>query len=1032
MNAIRVICFLPLIGCALALPVGSSTAQDAKPSIDYQRDIRPILSENCFKCHGPDEGARQADLRLDRAEDAAAVLESSNDEPPEIIHRITSSDPEERMPPADSKLHLTSAQIEMIRRWLEQGGIYSVHWSLRPIARLEPPNIGDGLWRQNEIDRFVLAKLNENGLAPSPPATKNELLRRLAFDLTGLPPSLEELEQFLNDQSQDAYERMVDHYLNLPAYGERMAFNWMEVARYADSYGYQVDKDRIVWQWRDWAIEAFNENLPYDQFVIEQLAGDLLPEATDRQILATAFNRLHPQKSEGGSISEEFRNEYVADRVQTFATAFMGMTLECARCHNHKFDPITQREYYQLYAFFNNIDEFGLHSYFTDAVPTPTLLLADDVAKQKIAALKAAVVQAEADCAAVPAQRREAFANWLKWKTNDGSQGPIPGRIALLDFETPPAEPNRSVPGVHGSAVELTGDDLIQLSVGNFRRYEPFSVAAWVKTPDYKERAVIFHRSAAWTDAGSRGYELLIEEGHLSAALVHFWPGNALRIRGVSPLPIDAWTHIVMTYDGSSTAGGLALYVDGQLAQSEIVRDALTKEITGGGGDNIAIGARFRDSGFKFGCVDDFQVFDRQLSPLEAQQLFDGKAIIEAFSKDAENASKEVTDTLFDFYLANVDEVAHAKRFALRLAREQLVDFLEPIPEIMVMREMPERRPTHILRRGAYDAPTDVVDLGTPEVLPPFAENFPRNRLGLAKWLVDPAHPLTARVAVNRIWELMFGQGLVRSPEDFGSQGTPPSHPELLDWLASDFVVHGWDTKRLIKQMVLSATYRQSSWPSEPAATIDPANVWLSRANRRRLDAEMLRDQVLFASGLLDRQVGGPSVKPYEMAQAFNPQAPDEAHGLYRRSLYTYWKRMSPPPVMVTLDAVRREICTVKHERTSTPLQAIVLLNDPQRIEAARVMAENGLMESTIDPGGAIATIFCRLTSREPRADELQVLVDLFQHQSEYYAAQPEQAKQLLAVGKRPLAGDLEPSSVAAMTIVASTIMNLDACLTRR
>ncbi len=1024
-------------GCAVAQLSWVSVAQEPATSeseIEYQRDIRPILSETCFKCHGPDDAARQADLRLDRAEDAIAVLDADADEPPELLRRITSDDPAERMPPADSKLSLTQKQIDLIQKWVDQGATYTVHWSLRPVARPDPPASAGSKWPHNEIDQFVLAKLHENGLAPSSPAAKTELLRRLAFDLTGLPPTIEELDQFLSDESELAYESMVDYYLAQSSYGERMAFNWMEVARYADSYGYQVDKDRVVWQWRDWAITAFNENLAYDQFVVQQLAGDLLPNATDRQVLATAFNRLHPQKSEGGSVSEEFRNEYVADRVQTFATAFMGMTIECARCHNHKFDPITQREYYQFYAYFDNIDEFGLHSYFTEAVPTPTLLLASDDAKQKIVTLKNAVAQAEADFSAQRELRREAFMAWLTTKSRDASADTnlIPGRIANLDFESPPAEPNRAVPGRHGSAAELTGDDLIQLSVGNFHRHEPFSIATWIKTPDVKERAVIFHRSAAWTDAGSRGYELLIEDGHLSAALVHFWPGNAIRVRAANPLPIDTWTHVVMTYDGSSSAPGLALFIDGRRAECKIVRDCLTKEITGGGGDNVAIGARFRDCGFKLGSVDDFQVFDRQLVPLEAQQLFDGHSMTDALNASAERLSSESVDALFDVYLATLDEVTHAKRLALNLAREQLTDLVEAIPEIMVMREMIDRRQTFVLRRGAYDAPTDPVDVGTPEAFPPLADNLPRNRLGLAQWLTDPAHPLTARVAVNRIWELMLGQGLVRTPEDFGSQGSPPTHAELLDWLASDFVAHEWDVKRLIKQIVLSATYRQSSWPSQQSLASDPGNVWLSRANRQRLDAEMLRDQVLFTSGLLERTIGGPSVKPYEMAQAFNPQAPDEGSGLYRRSLYTYWKRMSPPPVMVTLDAVRREICTVKRERTSTPLQAIVLLNDPQRIEAARVLAANGLTECSNDIDQTIAQIFRRLTSREPRSDESIVLADLFRKQREHYAAQPDQAKQLMAVGKRPAPTDLEEAATAAMTVVASTIMNMDASLTKR
>ncbi len=1023
------------IGCICPFFDFRCAAQDpivGSPTIEYQRDVRPILSETCFKCHGPDDAARQADLRLDRAEDAAAVFEVEADERPEFIRRITSDDPLEKMPPADSNLSLSPKQIEVLRTWVAEGATYSVHWSLRPIARPEPPASGDATWPITSIDQFVFAKLHEHRLEPSPPAAKTELLRRLAFDLTGLPPTIEELDQFLVDECERAYEKMVDHYLSQSSYGERMAFHWMEVARYADSYGYQVDRDRIVWQWRDWAIGAFNENLPFNEFVVQQLAGDLLPQATDRQILATAFNRLHGQKAEGGSTPEEFRIEYVADRVETLATGFLGMTLECARCHNHKFDPITQREYYQLFAFFNNIDEAGLHSYFTESVPTPTLLLANDAAKQRIADLQTAVNNAQIELVEAREPRRAAFALWREARSQQAAESTIQGRIANLDFETPPAEPNRSVAGKNGSAVELTGDDAIELSVGNFARHQPFSVALWLKIPDVKERAVVFRRSAAWTDAASRGYELLIENGRLSAALVHFWPGNAIRIQSREPLPLDSWTHVVVTYDGSSLASGLTLFVDGRRADCETIRDSLNKEITGGGSDNLAIGARFRDNGFKGGSVDDFQVFDRQLTTLEARQLFDGHSLSEALSAAASQTNHDLTEELFEYYLATAAEETRSQITALALNRKQLNEFGEPIPEIMAMREMTPRRPTYVLRRGAYDAPTESVEPGTPEVMPAFSPELPRNRLGLAKWLTDPAHPLTARVAANRMWQLIFGQGLVRTPEDFGSQGSPPTHPELLDWLARDFIDHGWDVKYFLKQLVMSATYQQSSWPTEQSLSADPDNLWLSRANRQRLDAEMLRDQILYTSGLLDRTIGGASVKPYEIAQAFNPQTPDEGSGLYRRSLYTYWKRNSPPPVMVTLDAVRREICTVKREQTSTPLQAIVLLNDPQRLEAARVLAAQQLAKHPVDVQPAIRVMFRTLTSRMPRDEELQVLQKLFGQQRDFYQAQPDQARALLATGKSPAPSDIDAAQVSALTIVASTIMNMDACLTKR
>jgi hypothetical protein len=521
----------------------------------------------------------------------------------------------------------------------------------------------------------------------------------------------------------------------------------------------------------------------------------------------------------------------------------------------------------------------------------------------------------------------------------------------------------------------------------------------------------------------------LIEEGRLSFALVHFWPGNALRIWAKQPLPLDSWTHVVAISDGSSRATGLKLYVNGELAECEIVRDCLSKDITGGGGDNLALGARFRDSGFKDGAIDEVQVFSRDLTGLEVHHLFDGKSLVETF--DARSTAEQEQAWL-DYYLATADDAVREQRKRLDEARKALNEFVEAIPEIMVMREMQPRRESFVLRRGAYDAPTVQVEPGTPHVLPLFSDQLPRDRLGLARWLTDPAHPLTARVAANQFWQLIFGQGLVRTTEDFGSQGSLPTHPELLDWLARDFVDGGWDVKALLKQIVLSETYRQSSWPRPELFALDPDNVWLARGNRVRLDAEMLRDQILLDSGLLDRTIGGPSVKPYEMAQAFQPQTPDEGSGLYRRSLYTYWKRNSPPPVMVSLDAVRREICTVKKERTSTPLQAIVLLNDPQRLEAARVLARRTLSDVSPDHPAAIRHIFRLLTSRWPQDNEQEILESYCAQQMEYYAARPELAAALLSVGKSPVPETKSTSELAAMTMVAHAIMNTDACLTKR
>ncbi len=596
---------------AMAISCLLSRADAEDTSVSFSDEVRPILSDKCFKCHGPDEGAREADLRLDLRDDAEYVLSPDDPEESELLRRILSDDPDEVMPPPKSKMSLSAGEIDTLRQWIRQGATYQQHWAFAPIQEVTIPSVDDTDWPQNAIDFFILSRLQRAGLRPAPPASREKLIRRLSFDLTGLPPTIDEIDAFLGDKGPDAYERLVDRLLEKSAYGERMAGDWLDVARYSDTYGYQVDRDRFVWPWRDWVIEAFNENMPYDQFITWQLAGDLLPDATDQQILATTFNRLHPQKVEGGSVPEEFRVEYVADRNHTFATAFLGLTLECCRCHEHKYDPISQTEYYQLFAFFNNIDEAGLYSYFTPSVPTPTLLLADDDAKAKMAEIEQKIAASEAQLHELAEQRDSEFESWLAHRPDKVE---VPGQVAHESFEDYQHDSNQTVPGKSGKAVRLTGDDGIGLKVGNFTRFQPFSVSLWMNTPDVKDRAVVFHRSRAWTDAGSRGYQLLIEDGKLSASLIHFWPGNAIRVRTVEPIPTKQWMHVAVTYDGSSRAAGLRIFVDGRPAECEVVRDNLYKNITGGGGDNITIGERFRDRGFTGGLVDEFRVFERELT----------------------------------------------------------------------------------------------------------------------------------------------------------------------------------------------------------------------------------------------------------------------------------------------------------------------------------------------------------------------------------------------------------------------------------
>ena len=1012
--------------------VKENTAKE-KPAqenpVQFSRDIRPILSDKCFKCHGPDEAAREAELRLDRRDDAKHVLTFDQSKPSGLIQRVTSSDPDEQMPPADSKLSLTRSEIELLRRWIKQGAHYDRHWAFEPIHAGALPNVKRADWPKNEIDRFILARIEAEQLAPSPVARRERLIRRLSFDLTGLPPTLEEIDAFLADKSSDAYAKLVDRMLAKKEFGERMTANWLDVARYADSYGYQQDRTRYVWPWRDWVIKAFNQNMPYNDFVTWQLAGDLLPSATDEQILATTFNRLHSQKVEGGSTPEEFRVEYVADRTHTFGTAFLGLTLECCRCHDHKYDPVTQMEYYQLFAFFNNIDEAGLYSWYTSSVPTPTLRMANDATKAKMADVEDRIATEEKALQALAKERRPAFQKWLNAR---GAKPDIPGRIAHLDFENGNQGANVVEPGPTGQAVRLTGDDAIGLKVGNFRRSDPFSVALWMNTPDVKDRAVVFHRSKSWTDAGSRGYQLLIEEGRLSFSLIHFWPGNAIRVRTRDRVPIDRWLHFAVAYDGSSTAAGVRLFIDGNPTPTVVVRDNLYKNITGGGGNNISIGARNRDRGFTRGLVDEFQVFNRELVPIEIAQLHDGQSLADLLKQSSDALSKDQTASLQQYYLATTDAEYRKQLAALRSVRDERSKTVDGITEIMVMKELVPPRQTHRLKRGAYDAPLEAVFAATPASLPPFSSNLPRNRLGLARWLTDPGNPLAARVAVNRYWQLCFGRGLVQTPEDFGSQGKSPTHPRLLDWLSRRFIDSGWDVKALLRLMVTSAAYRQTSITSPQLLKGDPDNRLLTRSPRYRLQAEMIRDNALAASGLLVNRVGGPPVRPYEVAVSFKPLARDKGEGLYRRSLNTFWKRTAPAPVMMSLDAAKRDVCVVKRERTTSPLQALVLLNDPQFVEAARVLGQRMLKKHGNDIDSAAAEMFRVLTSRQPLPAERKILRKLYDEQLRDFQKDVGKAERLLKVGDAPRDASIAAPRLAAAAVLASVLMNFDESVMKR
>jgi hypothetical protein len=1034
--------YLPGAAVALAgvLTVLVTAAERGAPpgQIDFDRDIRPLLSDRCFGCHGPDAAKREAKLRLDVREGLFkkmgagwAIVKPGDPEKSELVRRIFTDDIEDTMPPGDSKLALTDPEKALLKRWVAEGAPYKSHWSFAPIAPPPIPKLRAAVPSVNPIDAFVRARLDDEGASPSPPAPRQALLRRLAFNLTGLPPTPDEVMSFAANERPGAYERIVERYLSSPAYGERMAVDWLDLARYADTYGYQNDVERDMSAYRDWVIDAFNKNLPYDQFLTWQLAGDLLPNPTREQRIATAFNRLHRQTNEGGSIEEEFRTEYVMDRVNTFGTSMLGLTLECARCHDHKFDPITQRDYYSLFAFFNNIDESGLYSHFTRATPSPSLLLWPAEKEREHERLLAKIRALESSLRRIETTAQGAF------RASKGSRVVrVPGPVAHLAFDsvsdktTPDSVVQQAADLVDSpifidGAVRFSGDNsVVHRGVPTFQRTDTFSLAIRLRPTERQDRAIVLHQSRAWSDAGSRGFELTLEHGRVFFGLIHFWPGNAIAVRARQPLPLDVWSHLVVTYDGSSRASGIRLYLDGRPLASEIVRNRLFKDIiyNKAAGDDanehprLTIGARFRDSGFRNGIVDDLQVFATALTAAEASKLAGRRGLPSAaFPHFLARQHRPYKDALRELQ-------------KLRVAESGLI---ETIPEIMVMEEMRRVRPAHRLNRGAYDSPRELVLRDTPQSLPSFPADAPRDRLGLARWLTDRSNPLAARVAVNRIWKLHFGRGLVATPEDFGSQGRRPTHPELLDFLASRFIESRWDVKALHRLIVTSETFQQSSSSDAERTIADPDNQLLARGPSRRLAAEEIRDAALAASGLLTPGIGGRSVKPYqpaglwEQAGTGKTYKQDTGGNLYRRSLYTFVKRTSPPPSMITFDAVSREVCTARREPTATPLQALVLLNDPQFVEAARKVAERTMLASD-NFASRIRVASFALLGRAPDETEGQILRTLFDQQLAIFAAQPADAEKLLTVGESAAHPTVPRIELAAMTMVATALMNFD------
>ncbi len=1050
---------LPAVLAAFAFLCCGVGAQE----VSFNDHVRPILSDKCFHCHGPDATNQESDIRLDTRGHALEAIEPGDLESSELHHRIRSED--DPMPPADAVRQLTEEEKDILDAWISDGAKFDKHWSFLALPeKVTVPQVGED-WATNEIDQFIYARLADEDLRPNKEASKEAWLRRVTFDLTGLPPTLEEIDAFLTDSNPEAYATVVDELLTRESCAERLATEWLDVARYSDSYGYQRDDERYVWPWRDWVIQAFGENMPYDQFITWQLAGDLLPDATREQILATTFNRLHSHKKEGGVAIEEFRVENVADRTHTVGATFMGLTFECARCHDHKYDPITTKDYYRLSSFFANIDENGLISYFTDAVPTPAMPLPTESQERALqqAADKIAEVEKQLDQATQESQER--FDAWLAERQPTDQIEGLVAKLTFDSFEKPrpfdltdeydakkkkapdldkfhglkneAAEENQGftpkanqlVEGKRGKAIQLTGDDAVEIpNTAKFSRDQPFTCALWIKLAETEARAVIYRHSRGWDDAGSIGYELIKEGGLLNAKLTHFWPGNSICVESTESLEQDKWYHVAVTYDGSSQASGLNIYVDGERAKTKIVQDHLTRQITTwrGGDRNFAIGARYRDRGFKDGQVDEFHVFDRTLSRLEVRQLFDGEALKDLLQLAVDDLSDQQRTDLFEYYVLAKSDAVRKIRTQLQEARVAWNQVMDQTPAITIMREQATPRPAFVLDRGGYDNHGEPVTAGTPGFMPDYLAGQPKNRLGLARWLTSSDHPLTARVTVNRYWQLMFANGLVRTPEDFGVQGDRPTHPELLDWLSRDFINHGWDVRRLLRMIALSSTYRQSAAVARDVRDKDPENRLLARGVGNRLSAEMIRDNILAVSGLLSEQVGGQPAKPYDIRLSYKPSDPDKGEGLYRRSLYTFWQRTAPAPMMTTLNANKRDVCRLRREVAPSPLQALVMLNGTQFVESARVMASNLIEEFGGDNGAIVDTAYRQLTSHAPTEPQFEILEQLLNEQLDWFANHPEDAKQLLEVGDAQQTEGLAAGQHAAVTVLVNSIMNLD------
>ncbi|NDC52902.1 MAG: DUF1553 domain-containing protein [Planctomycetia bacterium] len=1051
------------VALAVALCAGLARLADAAGTLSFNRDIRPILVENCFGCHGADSAGRKADLRLD---DRDAAVESGAIVPGDAdssvaLDRIFSDDPEEVMPPPNAKKVLTAEQKELLKRWIAEGAEYQPHWSFIPPKRPELPAVKNEGWAKNPIDCFILARLEAEDLAPAPEADRHVLARRLALDLTGLPPEPALVEAFVHDPHPDAYERLVDTLLASLEWGEHRGRHWLDYARYGDTHGIHFDNEREMWTYRQWVINAFNRNVPFDRFTILQLAGDLVqdhgPDATPDQILddriASGFHRCNITTNEGGVIAEEYAVLYTRDRTETTSAVWMGLTTGCAVCHNHKFDPLSQKEFYELSAFFNNTTQGAMDGNIKDTPPILPVPKQED--RPRFRMLEQEIPIAKAAVEARKKAARSEFDAWIKAADASVVAKSLPQDTPLVDLpladgqgsatrvrlvgkesELPLTAATTWQPGPNGApAVELDGKAAELAGAGDFEHDQPFSVSFWLRpTANDGTYAVVARMDES---QAYRGWDVWVQGRKVAMHVVHAWPDDAFKVVARDQLKADAWTLVSLTYDGSGKAEGVKIFYDGKPQQKPSVENNKFKKSSIRTAAPLTIGSRSPGHAAHGIGLASLSIWGRALSGAEVEGLSRAQTIADIVKLPADERPKAAT-SIYDWWLGTFDEPFKQATAAVAKLDEESNAIKRRGTIAHVMHEKSEMPKAYVLDRGEYDKRKDEVQPDTPDILPPFPESLPKNRLGLARWLLLQDHPLTSRVTVNRFWQEVFGTGLVRTAGDFGITGELPSHPELLDWLAVEFREGGWDVKKLFKLMVTSAAYRQSAATTPDKIAKDGANRLLSRGPRFRMDAEMVRDYALAASGLLVKQIGGPSVRPYQPEGVWEAVAmdssntrfykPDQGEGLYRRSMYWFWKRSAPPASMDIFNAPSRESCCVKRDRTNTPLQALVTLNDPQFVEAARALADRALELGGDSDDARIGFLAERLLARPLSAAETAIVKKSLAELSDWYKGHADEAAKVIAVGaSKPRAAD--PVRLASWTMLTNELMNLDEVL---